>query len=70
MTDYQARRLNTKLRRKDGSTEYLHMNDATAIAIGRTVITIIENYQQADGTVKVPDILVPFMGKEVIGREG
>ena len=67
MTDYQARRLNTKVRRKDGSTEYLHMNDATAIAIGRMIIAIIENYQQADGTVKVPDVLVPFMGKEVIG---
>lgn len=61
MTDYQARRLNTKVRRKDGTTEFAHMNDATAFAIGRTLIAIIENHQQKDGTVEIPEALKQFM---------
>lgn len=68
MTDYQARRLQTRVRRNAGGSEYVHMNDATAFAIGRTLIAIMENFQQADGTVRVPAVLVPFMGgKTVIG---
>ena len=66
MTDYQARRLNTKVQRK-GKTEYVHMNDATAFAIGRTIIAILENYQQKDGTVVIPKVLQKYMGKEKIG---
>ena len=62
MTDYQARRLNTKVRRKDGKTEFVHMNDATAFAIGRTLVAILENYQQEDGSVKIPDVLKQYMG--------
>ncbi|HAS95519.1 TPA: serine--tRNA ligase, partial [Candidatus Wolfebacteria bacterium] len=54
-TDYQSRRLNTKLRREDGKTELVHMNDATAFAIGRIIIAILENYQQADGSVLIPE---------------
>ena len=65
MTDYQARRLNTKVKRESGQTEFVHMNDATAFA-GRTMIAILENFQQADGSVVVPEILRPFMGKDVI----
>jgi seryl-tRNA synthetase len=42
------------------------MNDATAFAIGRTLIAIMENYQQADGSVVVPEVLRPFVGKDVI----
>jgi seryl-tRNA synthetase len=68
MTDYQARRLETKVKRKTGETQYAHMNDATAIAIGRFIIAILENYQQADGSVKIPEVLVPFMGKTEIRR--
>jgi seryl-tRNA synthetase len=67
MTDYQARRLGTKVRRGDGKTEFVHMNDATAFAIGRTVIAIIENYQTADGKVRVPEVLREYVGKEIIG---
>ncbi len=66
MSDYQARRLNTRVRRKDGSLEFLHTIDATAFAIGRTLIAIIENYQQADGSIKVPDALKPYMPTDVI----
>jgi seryl-tRNA synthetase len=60
MTDYQARRLNTKVRRKD-RTEFVHMNDATAIAVGRTIIAIMENYQTEKGTVKIPKVLQKYM---------
>ncbi|MCC7500263.1 serine--tRNA ligase [Candidatus Nomurabacteria bacterium] len=63
---FQSRRLNTKLRRADGSTEPVHMNDATIFAIGRTLIAIMENYQQADGTIAVPTVLRPYLGKDVI----
>lgn len=66
MTDYQARRLNTKLRRKNGELEFVHMNDATAFAIGRTLIAILENYQQKDGSVKVPEALQKYCGFTVI----
>ncbi len=61
MTDYQARRLNTKVRRSDGTTHFVHMNDATAIAIGRTIAAILENYQTKEGTVNIPEILKPWM---------
>lgn len=64
MTDYQTRRLNTKVKRAKGS-EFVHTNDATAFA-GRTLIAILENYQQADGSVAVPDVLKTWMGKDVI----
>ncbi len=66
MTDYQARRLKTKARRKNNETEYVHMNDATAFAIGRTIIAIMENYQQADGSIKVPAVLKPYLGFDKI----
>lgn len=61
MSDYQARRLNTKYRKADGSTGFVHMNDATAIAIGRTIAAIMENYQQTDGSIAVPKVLLPWM---------
>ncbi len=64
---FQARRLNTRVRRADGKIEHVHMNDATVVAIGRTLIAIIENYQQADGSIKVPEVLRKYMGdKEFI----
>src|SRR3989339_1330092 len=62
MTDYQSSNLNTKVKRPNGKTEFVHMNDATAFAIGRMLIAIIENYQQKDGSVKIPKVLQPYMG--------
>ncbi len=59
--NFQSRRLNTRVKRADGSIEPVHMNDATAVAIGRTLIAIIENYQQADGSVRIPEALLPYM---------
>ncbi len=59
--NFQSRRLNARVKRKDGTVEPMHMNDATAMAIGRLLIAIIENYQQADGSVRIPEVLVPYM---------
>jgi len=67
-TDYQARRLNIKYRKKDGSIFYAHTLNGTALALSRTIIAILENYQQKDGTVRVPDILRDFLGKDTLGR--
>ncbi len=62
MTDYQARRLQTKLRRADGKSEFVHTSDATAFAMGRIIKAIMENYQQADGTVEIPAVLRKYVG--------
>ncbi len=68
-TSYQSRRLNTKFKNKEGKAEFVHMVDGTLSAIGRTLIAIIENYQQKDGSIKIPDALVPFMGQEFISKK-
>ena len=68
-TDFQARRLNIKYRTKDGGTEFVHMLNGSAFAIGRTIIAILENYQEEDGSVRVPEVLRPYMnGVEKISR--
>ncbi len=64
--DFQARRLNIRYRTKDGSMKYVYTINNTVAATPRLLAAIIENYQQADGSVRIPDVLVPFMGKEVI----
>lgn len=61
-TDYQARRLGIKVKRKDGSIAYAHTLNGTAIATSRTLLAILENYQQADGSIRVPDVLIPYCG--------
>ena len=66
MGSYQSMRLQTRVRRVAGGTEYVHMNDATAFAIGRTLIAIMENYQQEDGSIVVPEVLRAIVGKSVI----
>lgn len=60
-TNYQARRLNIKVQRKNGKKELLHMLNGTAIAVSRALIAIVENYQQANGSVKIPEVLVKYM---------
>lgn len=64
-TDFQARNLNIRVRRKDGSVEVLHTLNGTAVSLARSLIAIIENYQNDDGTLTVPEVLRPYMG----GRE-
>jgi len=60
-TDYQARRLNVKVKRADGKKEFLHMLNGTAIATSRALIAIIENCQQADGSIIIPEVLRKWM---------
>lgn len=67
-TDYQARNLNIKYRKKSGETDYIHMINGTAIATSRTPLAILENYQNEDGSVTIPDVLRKWMGKDVIGK--
>ncbi len=68
MTDFQTRGINSRYKDENG-THYLHTNDATAFAIGRILIAILENYQNADGSVTVPDVLQPYMGgRQVIEK--
>lgn len=67
MTDYQSRRLKTRVRKADGDVELVHTNDATAFALGRIMVAIMENCQTVDGHIVVPETLRPFMGgKELI----
>lgn len=61
MTDFQARRLNIKYKNSQGEKKLVHMNDATAFAVGRILIAILENYQQKDGSIKIPKVLQKFM---------
>ncbi|HUG83108.1 MAG TPA: aminoacyl--tRNA ligase-related protein, partial [Euzebya sp.] len=63
-TDYQARRLRARYRTAGGSTEPVHTLNGTACAVGRTIIALLETHQQADGSVVVPEPLVPLMGKD------
>ena len=60
-TDYQARRMQTRVRRAGGSIEALHTLNGTATAIGRTLIAIMENHQRADGSVALPETLHPYL---------
>lgn len=68
MGDFQARRVKMRYRTKAGKTEYCHTLNNTAVATPRILIPILENYQQKDGSIRVPDVLVPFVGKDVISR--
>ncbi len=65
-TSFQSRRLNTRVRRTDGKIEPLHMNDATAIAMGRILVAIVENYQNEDGSIRIPEVLQPYMGGQQV----
>ena len=61
-TDYQARRLNIRYKDDDGKNKFVHMLNGTAIAVSRAIIAILENFQQADGSVRIPTALVPYCG--------
>jgi seryl-tRNA synthetase len=67
-TDYQARRLGLRFRRAgEKGTSFVHTLNGTAVAVSRAIVAILENHQQADGSVRVPPPLVPWMGMSVIG---
>jgi seryl-tRNA synthetase len=66
-TDYQSRRLALRYRKPgEKGTSFVHTLNGTAIAISRGIIAILENHQNADGSVNVPEVLVPWMGKRKI----
>lgn len=67
--DYQARRMNGKFRDKSGKVRFCHTLNGTLVAVGRIIIAIMENFQQKDGSIKIPDVLVPYMnGQEIIKK--
>ncbi len=61
-TDFQARNLNIRVRRKDGRVETLHTLNGTAVSMARALVVLIENFQNADGTLAIPEVLRPYMG--------
>ncbi len=66
---YQARRINIRFRRKEGGRpEFVHTLNGSGLAVGRTTAAILENYQQEDGSVVVPEVLRSYMGTDIIGR--
>ncbi|MBY0343999.1 MAG: serine--tRNA ligase, partial [Sphingomonadales bacterium] len=62
--DFQARRMNTRYRvaGEQKKTEFVHTLNGSGLAVGRTLVAVIENYQNADGSVTVPEVLRPYMG--------
>ena len=68
-TDYQARRLNIRYKDSDGKNKFVHMLNGTAIAVSRAIIAILENNQQADGSVRLPRALVPYCGFDIISKK-
>ncbi len=65
-TDFQARNLNIRVRRKDGTTDVLHTLNGTAVSLARSLVVILENYQNSDGTLAVPEVLRPYMGGRIV----
>src|SRR5437764_1401786 len=69
-TDYQSRRLNIRIRKKgEKGTQFVHTLNGTAVAISRALIAVIENYQQADGSIVVPEALRKWVGKDLIAAK-
>lgn len=69
-TDFQTRRLNIRFRQKDGSLEFVHTLNGTALAMGRIIIAILENYQQKDGSIVIPKVLQKYMGiKKIVKKK-
>jgi seryl-tRNA synthetase len=60
--DFQARRMNARFRNKEGKTEFVHTLNGSGLAVGRTLVAVMENFQQPDGSIQVPEALIPYMG--------
>ncbi len=65
--DFQARRASIKFKGKDKKKQFVHTLNGSGVAVGRCIVAILENYQQEDGSVKIPEALIPYFGKEKIG---
>ena len=62
-SDFQARRMKARWRNPEtGKPELVHTINGSGLAVGRTLVAIMENYQQADGSIRVPEVLIPYMG--------
>ena len=59
---FQARRMQARFRNAQGKTESVHTLNGSGLAVGRTLVALLENYQQADGSVTIPEVLHPYMG--------
>ncbi|MBU1292944.1 serine--tRNA ligase [Patescibacteria group bacterium] len=66
--DFQTRRLNIRYRDQEGNMRFAHSLNNTALATPRFLAVLVENYQQEDGTIRVPEVLVPYVGKEILGH--
>ena len=65
--DFQARRMGARFKDENGRTRYVHTLNGSGLAVGRTLVAVLENYQNADGSVTIPTVLRPYMnGKEKI----
>ena len=60
--DFQARRMQARFRNAQGKTEFVHTLNGSGLAVGRTLVAVLENYQRDDGSVDVPEVLRPYMG--------
>ncbi len=61
-TDYQSRNLNVRFKDDDGKSKFVHMLNGTAVALSRALVAVLENYQREDGSIAIPEALVPYMG--------
>ncbi len=66
MTDYQARRMGARVKNSQGKNELVHTLNGSGLAVGRTLVAVLENYQNADGSITVPEVLRQFMGCDII----
>jgi seryl-tRNA synthetase len=62
MGDFQARRMMARFKDADGKNRYVHTLNGSGLAVGRTLVAVLENYQNADGSVTIPEVLRPYMG--------
>ncbi|HEX4855734.1 MAG TPA: serine--tRNA ligase [Limnobacter sp.] len=63
---FQARRMKARFKNEAGKTEFVHTLNGSGLAVGRTLVAVLENYQQADGSVRVPEVLQPYMGGKTV----
>ncbi len=69
-TDYQARRAKIRFKKEGGKPAFVHTLNGSGLAAGRLFVAILENFQQEDGTISIPEVLQPYMhGRKMIGRE-
>ena len=60
--DFQARRMQARFRNAQGKTEFVHTLNGSGLAVGRTLVAVLENYQRSDGSIDIPEVLLPYMG--------